>query len=138
MKAVEESAANCNESLPEFIINAYAFRKERITTFEELLNAVAAFAEISIEPNFKIVKVNKSILKLRIEKNYLLGRNYYSRTVAKLGKAISQDKPFVVKQVEISTYGAKIEVELGGETYPLTKGKLRLQDIDFFFGKQPC
>lgn len=83
------------------------------------------------------LRVNPSVLGIRIEKGSFMGPNFYARTSDKIEKALEQNKNIELLISNLSAYGGEVIAVIDGTRYPLTKGKIRNRDFEYFFGPQP-
>ena len=67
-----------------------------------------------------------------LERDYLSGPNWYHLVRNKLHKALRTQRAVRFELQEPTHYGAQVLVTIDGQTQPITKGKLRWRELEFY------
>jgi len=78
------------------------------------------------------IPYDRHLLRNRISQGYMESRAFYARAVNTLDNALMNGKEVKLYPDDVSSYGAKLVMEVDGKREPLTKSKLKKKDLAFF------
>lgn len=80
-----------------------------------------------------VIPFNPEKVMGRIIRNEFIGPTWYVNTLNKIWKALDGGRKVEILAVERSDYGVKLEAVVDGKTLPLTRGKVRENNLDYWF-----